>query len=196
MTQEPIKANVIFLFGNQDEKAPFRAAELYNHGYAPTILVTGSYGLYNSDTSKQPEAFIFAELLKSYGVPSEAIILETAATNTGENIQFEIKTLADHGIEVNSAILISRPFMMKRIKATFAKLFPDIATVSCPSQYGLDQWQVWMDEKTPGRATKRLMAEIGRLVQYPKDGFMVEVEVPSNFLMDNEQLIFNPHQKI
>jgi len=56
--------------------------------------------------------------------------------------------------------------------------------------------QAWMDEKTPGRAAKRLMAEIGRLVEYPKAGFMEEVAIPSVFVEDSHQLVFDLHQKL
>lgn len=177
---QPRKADVIFLFGTQDEKSPLKAAELYKLGYAPKILVSGGFGPFTKDKLKEPEAVVFGSVLEKLGVPSSAIILETKATNTGENISFGMEVLADNDLSPRSVILVSRPYMMKRILSTFKKLYPSVETISCPSDNTLNEYVAWMDEHIPDKAAARLKAEIERLIEYPQRGFMVEVSLPDD----------------
>lgn len=176
--QEPKEADAIFLFGTQDEKSPDRAAELYHQGFAPKVLVSGGYGPFTQNKYKQPEAVVFGAKLEKLGVPCEHIILETTASNTGENIELGMKILAQHEIKITTVLLVSRPYMMKRIVATFSRQFPEIQTISCPSTNSFDEYVTWMDEKTPGRAAVRLAAEIDRLITYPGRGFITKQVIP------------------
>lgn len=174
----PRKADAIFLFGSQDIKSAEKAASLYQDGYAPKLLITGGHGEFTGKEAQEPEAVVLCRVVEKLGVLREDITLETAATNTGENIRFGIQKLIEAGIEAQTVILVNRPFMMRRIVATFKKEFPDIETIACPSDYSLEEYIQWMDEKVPGRAAQRLIAEVNRLIDYPKQGFMVEVDVP------------------
>lgn len=49
------------------------------------------------------------------GVPDEAIVVEAEAVNTGQNIGFSRELLAEAGIAVESVLLISKPYMQRRV---------------------------------------------------------------------------------
>ncbi len=176
------EVDVIFLFGSQDQKAPSKAYELLREGYAPIVLATGSYGIYTKGKSHKTEAESFKEALLSLGASQEEILIEPNATNTAENINFGMQVLQKANLNIKKAIVINRPYMMKRILATFNKLFPQIEVICCPTNYTLDDYINWMDEKQIGRAEKRLKEEVLRLYNYPKQGFFNKVEIPSAIL--------------
>ena len=50
------------------------------------------------------------------GVPQSAIIIEPEAANTGQNITFSRRVLADAGITPNLVMLISKPYMQRRLR--------------------------------------------------------------------------------
>lgn len=72
------------------------------------------------------------------GVPPDAILQETQATNTGENFTFTKRLLASRGIDARSATIISRPYQQRRAYATASKLWPGLVLVcsSCPQGLG------------------------------------------------------------
>lgn len=53
----------------------------------------------------QPEAEVFLDIARRMGVPRSSILLETAATNTGENIRFSYQVLKDNNISGNITII-------------------------------------------------------------------------------------------
>jgi len=52
-TDDPLKSDVIFVFGSLDLEVPRRAAELYTAGFAPRVLVSG----HRSGRGRRPDAF-------------------------------------------------------------------------------------------------------------------------------------------
>lgn len=83
---------------------------------------------------------MFCDVALSMGVPREKILLETKATNTGQNVQFSYKILQTAKLldSLQSFILVQMPFMERRVYATFMKQWPgDVSaldiTVSSPA---------------------------------------------------------------
>ena len=71
----------------------------------------------------------------SHGVPSGAIVLEQAAANTHENVQFTEAILRQHGWK--SILLVSSPYHMRRALLTWRRTAPDITVIPAPVQRSL-----------------------------------------------------------
>lgn len=173
--QSPAPADAIFVFGGVNLRVPERAAELFQSDYASTVLVSGGAGVRTHLHFDQPEADVFVQVLKERGVPSDAIVFETAATNTGENVQLGMAKLLPRVHEISSLVLVSTPFIMRRCIATFERQYPQIDVFPCPP---IGSYQEFVDRPYP-EFIDRLVAEVDRLDAYSEAGFIAPVDVPS-----------------
>ncbi len=68
------------------------------------------------------------------GVPASALLLETEATNTGENVTLSHGVMIQKGLHFSRFILVQKPFMERRAYATFLKQWPgEQESVICTS---------------------------------------------------------------
>ena len=87
------------------------AAELYDAGLAPVVVVTG--GRQEGDT--MTEAGAAARYLVGVGLPSSALRLEVDGRNTWESLAATRRILAAEGL--HSVLLVSDPFHSYRVAA-------------------------------------------------------------------------------
>jgi hypothetical protein len=95
--EHPVKSDLIFCLGSHDTRVADRAAELFLDGLGGLVVFSGGVGSLTKDLFTQPEAAYFAEIAVKAGVPSDRIIIEDKAANTGENIRFTYEILAKRG---------------------------------------------------------------------------------------------------
>lgn len=85
-----------------------RAAELYEAGYAPVIIVTGAKG--------KDEPISEARSMKTYllakGLPPEAVIEEDASYNTRQNLAYAQMIMEERGLVM--AIVVSSDYHLWR----------------------------------------------------------------------------------
>ena len=171
--QPPAPADVIFVFGSQDLAMPDRAAALYQAHYAPAVLVTGGFGRMTRGVFPEPEALVFRARMVAGGVPETAIVTETEAGNTLENVRFGLAALRRTGHPVRSALLVAKGFVTRRAVATFAAQAPDVRVLACPPDTRLAGA---MDRPAHAFAA-RLVAEIDRLDRYGARGDIARQEI-------------------
>jgi uncharacterized SAM-binding protein YcdF (DUF218 family)/glycosyltransferase involved in cell wall biosynthesis len=106
------------------------ALELYRAGLAPKIVISSGFVF----------AFKEAEVMRGIaienGVPAAAILLETAAANTRQNVIYTAAILRREGWR--RILLISSPYHMRRAVLSWKKAAPEIDVVPAPvatSQY-------------------------------------------------------------
>src|SRR5260370_7785618 len=75
------------------------AAKLKHAGLAPAVVGTGANRPPPAEVFPRGEAVHFSEHAPELGVPASAIIIEPAATNTGENITRSRDALREAGIQ-------------------------------------------------------------------------------------------------
>ena len=114
-------ADCLFVMCSNDVRVAEHAAKLYHQKLAPLIVFSGGEGRFTDGLFEKSEAETFAEIAKMSGVPSEAILLETESTNSGENVRFTEQRLKEEGKQCSSFILVQKPFMERRAIATFEK---------------------------------------------------------------------------
>ena len=90
------------------------AADLYDRGLAPTIVVTG--GQVADDPTRNTEASASADYLaRAHGVPQEAILRENDGCNTWQSLASTANVLRKRQAE--RVILVSDPFHSARVSA-------------------------------------------------------------------------------
>jgi uncharacterized SAM-binding protein YcdF (DUF218 family) len=174
----PKKSDALFVFGCAQISVPRLAAKLFHQNIAPVILVSGAMGKTASTIFGVSECDMFFQELVKEGVPSNAVILERNATNTGENIMFGMKMLRDRGIDPKSVLCVSQPYHARRCKATFQKREPDVTINVCSPEGDVLDFLLFTKE----RMALRLVGETERLIRYPKLGLMNEVSIPISVL--------------
>ena len=125
MKHEIAAADAILVLCSHDERVAERAAQLFHEGWAPLVIFSGGHGSITKTLWSEPEAERFARIAVGLGVPRESILIEAHSTNTGENIEFTKRLLAERGLDLQKFILVQKPYMERRAFATFRKLWPE-----------------------------------------------------------------------
>lgn len=162
-----------FLFGTRHGVAEFcqETYVLWQAGMFGKLLISG--GATAGDA--RPEAAVIAERLIQLGMPESILILETQATNTGENVILGRRRVAEamdlH--QVDSVLAIGKVCAMRRYLMTLARHWPEPRISAHPVNYfGLpaERWH----EHEEFRA--RVLAEYGKIPGYLERGFLRELD--------------------
>ncbi|MGW5612626.1 YdcF family protein [Streptomyces sp. NPDC003877] len=173
--------------GSHDLGVATTAADLFRAGLFPVVVFSGG----NSPTTRarfpRGEAVHYREHALSLGVPDEAVLVEPRAANTGQNISFSREVLANAGVEVESLLLISKPYMERRSYATCRKLWPEVDVVCASEPLELDDYIKSIgDEKL---VVDMLVGDLQRVIEYPRLGFAVAQDVPGEVYDAYERLL-------
>src|ERR1041384_5699686 len=95
MKHQVANADAILVLCSHDERVAERGAQLFLEGWAPLIIFSGGQGAITKNLWSEPEAERFARIAMNLNVPRESILIEAQSTNTGENIAFTKRLLAE-----------------------------------------------------------------------------------------------------
>ncbi|WP_119726347.1 YdcF family protein [Thermomonospora amylolytica] len=163
--------------GSHDLGVATYTAELYHQGVIPRIVFTGATAPTTVERFPRGEAVHYREHAIELGVPADAILVEPHAANTGQNIEFTRKLLVDHGIEIRSAILVSRPYQQRRAYATAKKLWPELDVICASRPLPLDDYITGIGDVD--RVINMLVGDTQRIIEYPERGFAIPQEMPA-----------------
>lgn len=177
------KVDAIFVLGSRDERVAQYAAQLYLEGYGDWLIISGGVAhandLLRTSWAGKTEAQHFSDIAIAAGVPREKIILESNATNTGENIKFTYSLLQQHKLHFSSFLLVQKPYMERRTYATFKKQWPDASTDFVVASPPID-YDDYFDKQNPKKEILHIMVgDLQRIREYPKTGFQIEQTIPS-----------------
>jgi uncharacterized SAM-binding protein YcdF (DUF218 family) len=164
--------------GSHDLGVATFAAELFHQGMFPFIVFTGANAPPTAERFPRGEAVHYREHAIGLGVPDEVIHLETNATNTGQNIELTRRLLVEKGIDVKSAVLISRPYQQRRAYATARKLWPELEAICASRPLPLDEYLESIGDVD--RVINMLVGDTQRVIEYPKRGFAISQEMPAD----------------
>ncbi|WEH40593.1 YdcF family protein [Streptomyces sp. AM 2-1-1] len=162
--------------GSHDLGVADVTADLYQRGMFPLIVFTGATSRTTRERMPRGEAEHYRERAIELGVPAGAILVEPEARNTGENIILSRAALAQRGIDVTSVLLVSKPYEERRAYATACKLWPRVEFISASAAMTLAEYVDTLQD--PRLVLDMLVGAQQRLVVYPKQGFMIDQEVP------------------
>jgi uncharacterized SAM-binding protein YcdF (DUF218 family) len=194
LNHDLLKSDVILVLGSHDTRVAERAAELFLAGYAPVIIFSGGLGRLTKELWDKSEAEVFADIAIKMGVPAGNIIIENQSTNTGENILFTKKLLAERGIDFHSLILVQKPYMERRAYATFKKLWPEKDCIVTSPQISFDNYA--KGEDCYNELINIMVGDLQRIKMYPDKGFQIEQDIPVDVWLAYEKLVlagYNTH---
>jgi hypothetical protein len=163
--------------GSHDPNVPTYAAELYHRRLFPLLVFTGANAPTTIERFPHGEAVHFREIAIEQGVPADAILIETQARHTGENVSHTRELLKEHGISVNSTLVICRPYQERRAYGTFKTVWPEVEVVCASRPLSLSDYIATIGD--PEFVINMLVGDTQRVIEYPQAGFAVELDVPS-----------------
>jgi uncharacterized SAM-binding protein YcdF (DUF218 family) len=170
------KADLGFLFGTRHGVEEFcRAAHgLWERQMFPKLLISGGA----TGGQKEAEANIIADRLVQLGVPAEALLLETAATNTGENVIFSRRKVEETiGAEgIGSLLVIGKVCAMRRYLMTLERHWPGPRRFACAVNYFGVEKANWHEHE---EFRARVLSEFEKIPEYLRKDFLREISVPA-----------------
>lgn len=173
--------------GSHDLGVAVFAAQLYHQGLFPILVFSGANSPTTAGRFPRGEAVHFAEHAITLGVPESAIIVEPRATNTGQNIDYARSALAEAGVDVDSVLLISKPYMERRAFATARRVWPDVEALCASEPLTFDDYLTSIgDHKL---VIDMLVGDLQRIIEYPALGFAVSQDVPDEVEVAYKRLL-------
>ncbi len=193
MNQSLEKADCIIVLGSSDIRVAEYGVELFKRELAPHIIFSGGLGSLTKDRFGQTEAEIFAEVAAAAGIPDDAVLLEKKSTNTGENILFSMDLLSKNHISANLVIIVTKPYMERRVFATAKKLFPSKNFIVSSPPISFENYPT---EKLGQELVVSIMVgDLQRIMEYPAKGYQIEMDVPDEVKNAYRLLIESGHNK-
>ncbi|MFC5053870.1 YdcF family protein [Saccharothrix xinjiangensis] len=180
-------ADIAIGLGSHDIGVAVRAVELYEDGTVPRLLFTGANAPTTVKRFPRGEAVHYREHALEHGVPDEVILIETEAGNTAENFEFSRKVLQANGIEVSSAVLISRPYQERRSYATCRKLWPELAITCTSHRPPIDEYVAGIGDAD--FVISMVVGDTQRITVFAEAGHSIPQEVPAEVRASCERLV-------
>jgi uncharacterized SAM-binding protein YcdF (DUF218 family) len=171
------KSDCILVLGSHDLRVAERGADLYNEGWAAKLIFSGGLGNLTKGVWHESEADKFAAIAIKLGVPKEAILIENQSTNTGENILFTQRLLKSKNLELQSFIVVQKPYMERRSYATFKKHWPDKKLTVTSPQISFEAYP--NQEISMEKVINIMVGDLQRIKHYPEMGFQIYQEIPA-----------------
>jgi hypothetical protein len=168
----PRRSDLGLLFGTRHGVPEFceAAYALWVDGMFERLLVSGGA----AGKQVRTEAEIISERLIRLGIPESALILEIAATNTGENVQFararvsEVMDLA----AIQSILVIGKVCSTRRYLMTLQRHWPGLRMSVCPVNYFGTPVESWHEHE---EFRARVLGEFNKIPHYLAQGFLEEI---------------------
>lgn len=142
---------------------------LWRQGRFKEIIVSGGI----TDAGNQAEANLIIDKLLEKGMPSEIIIAETKATNTGENVIFSRQLLASRATQPRSILCIGKLSSLRRYAMTVKRHWPDIYINAHGVNYFGVSKEDWLNSE---EFKSRVLLEHQKIPEYIKAGYITEID--------------------
>lgn len=180
-------ADVGIVLGCHDLGVATCAARLYHEGAFPLLVITGANSVTTRARFPRGEAVHYREHAMALGVPDRAILLESRACNTGENIALSRILLACHAVVPATVALVTRPYHRRRALATCRRQWPAVDVWSACSPLGLDAYVESIGD--PRRVVDMVVGDTQRLWLHAEAGFAEPDPVPGDVRAAFERLV-------
>ena len=191
------KSDAVMVLCSHDARVAERGAELFLDGWAPLLIFSGGLGTITKHLWTEPEADKFAAIAERMGVPRDRILVENQSTNTGENVLFTKRLLAARGLELESFILVQKPYMERRTFATFRKVWPEPRIIVTSPQVSFDEYldSYSHDTLPPDEVVNIMVGDLQRVKLYAEKGFQIPQEIPAEIWSAFEVLVAAGYNK-
>lgn len=182
LNHELSNADAILVLCSHDKVVAERGAQVFLEGLAPLLIFSGGLGSITKRLWREPEADQFARIAVRMGVPKDRILTEKRSTNTGENILFTKRMLAEKQLDPRKLILVQKPYMERRSYATCAKLWPDREVLVTSPRVSLDQYLTRYSHEalSSDDVISIMVGDLQRIRLYPDKGFQIYQDIPDD----------------
>lgn len=184
---EPRNTDIAIGLGSHDIGVAEHAAELWHEGRFPLIVFTGANAPTTVEIFPRGEALHYAEKAEELGVPAAAILTETQAKNTSENITLTRDLLNGVGLNPHSATVISRPYQQRRAFATARKAWPGLDVICSARTQSLEEYAATIGDVD--RVVNMLVGDTQRIWVYAEKGFAASQPIGDNVRSAFERLV-------
>jgi uncharacterized SAM-binding protein YcdF (DUF218 family) len=191
LNHEPAQADAILVLCSHDTIVAARGAELFLQGWAPLLIFAGGQGTITRQLWHEPEADRFAAIAIEMGVPEDRILVENRSTNTGENVLFTRRLLAEKGLEPGTFIVVQKPYMERRSYATFRQVWPEKNLRVTSPQLSMDEYLNRYSHEALSAADVIgiMVGDLQRIRLYAEKGFQIHQEIPAEVWTAYEELV-------
>ncbi len=191
MNHQLTRADAILVLCSHDERVAERGAQLFLEGWAPLIIFSGGQGAITRALWDEPEAERFARIAIGLNVPEESILVEGKSTNTGENVEFTKRLLAERNLNPHKFIIVQKPYMERRAFATFRKLWPEKEVIVTSPQVSFRDYLAEYSNRSLSAAdvVGIMVGDLQRIKLYPALGYQIAQEVPEEVWEAFEALV-------
>ena len=176
--KNPVAANVdvVVVTGCHDERVAYFGAELALRNVAPILVVTGGHGRLTSNTLAISEATWFRDIALKLGVPRHRILVESEASNTGQNIVLTRRMLAALELTPASGVVVTHPYKKRRVLATAQHQWPEVVWYIDGPALSFEDYVT--DDVVDQQMVELLVGEVDRLLLYPGMGHIQPQDLP------------------
>jgi len=172
LIRTPIKpADLLFVFGTREDEAlrADAACRLWREGLFRWSIVSGGV----TPGSEQTECEVIRTAMVARGIPSERILQEHRATNTGENVVFSLPVLeAAIGLNnIRSVICLGNTWTARRYPMTLQRHWPEVEKMLITVDSFATPRALW---HTDPEFRFRVLAEWDKIEPYKARGFIAE----------------------
>lgn len=173
ISDQPEKADIIFIPGNGYPHMEEKAADLYKKGFAPYILPSGKYSITAGkfsgvllkeavyDKEYQTEWQFLKDVLMQNGVREKDILKEEKATFTWENALYSRKVTDEAGLSIKKAILCCKSYHARRVLMYYQRAYPETEFLVCPSFPDGISLENWRESQ---KGIQEVMGEVSRII--------------------------------
>ena len=141
------RSELIATLGGDSGVRVLKAAELFNRGFAPQILLTGLEGGHSS--TKSDYLHWRAQILVKQGVPEHALLFDVTAQSSWDDAVVTLKLMQSRNMK--QVIVVSDPPHLRRLDWVWGKVFAgtgkEYMLVAAPME-GWDGAHWWRNEHT------------------------------------------------
>lgn len=190
-------SDAILVLCSHDTAVAACGAELFLQGWAPLLIFAGGLGAITRRLWREPEADQFARIAVGMGVPEDRILIENRSTNTGENVLFTKRLLAEQGLDPQTFIVVQKPYMERRSYATFSKVWPEKQVRVTSPRLSLDEYLRACSHGALSQADviSIMVGDLQRIRLYPDKGFQIPQEIPDDVWRAYEELVSAGYDK-
>jgi hypothetical protein len=183
-------ADVILGLGSYDGAVAEHGADLLLAGLGRLLVFSGGITR-RRDLLKSPwtrsEAEEFRDIAIRRGAPAERILLEPRSTNTGENFRFSAALLAERGIACSSMIVVCKPYMERRARATGRMYLGGLAFTMASQPCSFEDY--CFKRYDPELIINLMVGDFQRIALYPAMGYQAAEEIPEDVNESYRRLI-------
>ncbi len=183
--------DAILVLCSHDTAVAERGSQLLLEGWAPLLIFSGGLGSITRHLWQEPEADQFARIAAGMGVPAAQILIENQSTNTGENILFTRRLLAEKQLDPQTFIVVQKPYMERRSYATFRKLWPGKDLIVTSPRVSFDEYLAGYSNSALSTedVVSIMVGDLQRLRVYPARGFQIAQDIPADVWDAYEELV-------